>query len=163
METAPSTIDKHSLVLPAMGKVPELKLTMEKIVSAENRIIEAKTVNPATYADLEHAFNESYRDLKRHLSSIGYQIAVTDKAMEKAKADVLLDKYPGYIESNGFKDNTDLRKAFLTRDETYSAALDRMNQLKALESNFEGKIKVMENVCRYMRKQMDLIIRNGGR
>ena len=136
---------------------------MEKIFEADHRVIEAKTVNPSTYSDLEHCFNESYRDLKRHLSSIGYQIAVTDKAMESAKADVLLDKYPAYLESTGAKDNADLRKAFLIRDETYSAALDRMNQLKALESNFEGKIKVMENVCRYMRKSMDLIIRNGGR
>lgn len=134
---------------------------MEKITEAEKRLIEAKTVNPITYVDLEHSFNESYRDLKRHLSAIGYQIAVTDKAMETAKADVLLDKYPGYIESNGLKDNSDLRKAFLSRDKAHSDALDRMNQLKALESNFDGKIKVMENVCRYMRKQMDLLIRSG--
>jgi hypothetical protein len=161
VENAPSTVDRQALVLPALGKVPELRLTMEKVIEAEKRLIEAKTVNPSTYADLEHCFNESYRDLKRHLSSIGYQIAQTDKAMEKAKAEVLLDKYPAYLETVEAKDNSDLRKAFLIRDETYSQALDRFNQLKALESNFEGKIKVVENVCRYMRKQMDLLIRSG--
>jgi hypothetical protein len=163
VENSPSNRDL-TLTLPALGKIPELQLPMDKVIEAEKRLIEAKTVNPVTYVDLEHTFNESYRDLKKHMSRIGYQIAVTDKAMEEAKADVLLDKYPEFLESNNMKksqDNADLRKAFLSRDTTYSAALDRMNQLKALESNMEGKIKVMENVCRYMRKQMDLLIRSG--
>jgi hypothetical protein len=163
VENSPSAVDRHALVLPALGKVPELRLTMEKVIEAQNRLIEAKNVNPATYADLESCFNESYRDLKQHLSAIGYQIAQTDKALETAKANVLLDKYPAYIEAQGIKDNTDIRKAFLIRDEAYCTALDRFNQLKALESSFEGKIKVLENVCRYMKKSMDLIIRNGGR
>jgi hypothetical protein len=161
VENTPSTVDRQTMVLPSLGKIPELRLTMDKIIEAEKRLLEAKTVSPVTYADLESAYNESYRDLKRHLSAIGYQITVTDKAMEQAKATVLLDVYPEYLEKNDVKDNADLRKAFLIRDETYSAALDRMNQLKALETSFEGKIKVMENVCRYMRKQMDLLLRSG--
>jgi hypothetical protein len=161
VENTPSTIDRQTLVLPALGKIPELKLSMDKIVEAEKRILEAKSVNPVTYADLESSFNESYRDLKRHLSSIGFQIAVTEKAMEAAKANVLLDTYPAYIEANDVKDNADIRKALLSRDEAYGAALDRYNQLKALESNFDGKVKVLENVCRYMRKQMDLLLRSG--
>lgn len=161
MENSPSTVDRHALTLPALGKIPELKLSMEKIVEAEKRLLEAKTVNPVTYADLESCYNESYRDLKRHLSSIGYNIAMAEKSMENAKANVLLDIYPNYIEANGIKDNADIRKALLARDETYSAALDRYNQLKALESNFDGKVKVLENVCRYMRKQMDLLLRSG--
>jgi len=58
-------------------------------------------------------------------------------------------------------DNADLRDAFLIKDPDYLAALDRVAQLKALESNFEGKIKVVENVCRYMRQQMYLISKSG--
>lgn len=164
MADKPATVDRTTLILPELGKVPELRLSMDKIVEAEKRLIEAKTVNPSTYVDLEHCFNESYRDLKRHLSSIGYQIAQTEKAMHTAKADVMLDTYPEYLEKNDIKkyqDTADLRQSFLMRDEVYCAALDRYNQLKALESNLDGKVKVMENVCRYMRKQMDLLIRSG--
>jgi len=169
VENTPSAVDKTTLTLASISStdeipkilVPELKLSMDKIREAERRILDAKTVNPSTYAELESVFNESYRDIKRHLSSIGYQIAVTDKAMERAKADVLLDKYPTFLEQSDTKDNADLRKAFLIRDESYVKFLDRMNQLKAIESEWEGKIKVMENVCRYMRKQMDLLIRSG--
>lgn len=152
----------HRIILPAFGKSPELSLDMGNIREAEHRIIEAKTVNPITYIDLEHCFNASYRDLRRHLSTIGYQIALAEKAMEQAKADVLLDTYPEFMKDKPkTQDNSDMRKAFLMRDPTYLSALDRLNQLKALESNMDGKIKVMENVSRYMKKNMDLILRSG--
>ena len=152
------------MVVPSFGTSPELRMDMSSNREAEQRFIEAKVVNPSTYSDLEHTFNEAYRDLKRYLSAIGYQIVFAEKALEEAKADILLDKYPQYLEEKGIKktqDNADLRKAFIARDEQYQACLDRVNQLKALENNFDGKIKVLENVCRYMRKKMDLLMRSG--
>lgn len=155
---------ENVMELPAFKKAPALEMDMTSAREAEARFIEAKTVNPVTYADLEHTFNEAYRDLKRYLSAIGYQIVFAEKALEEAKADILLDKYPQYLEEKGIKktqDNADLRKAFIARDEEYQACLDRVNQLKALENNFDGKVKVLENVCRYMRKKMDLLIRSG--
>lgn len=154
----------HTLVLPAFGKYPALPLDMGKIQEAERRYLEAKDVNPVTYVDLEHTFNESYRDIKRHITSIEHTMRLTEKAIEEAKANVFLDRYPEYLESKGIKgskDTAQLRNAFLSRDDEYNAALDRLNQLKALLSMFENKLKITENVCRYMRKQMDLIIRSG--
>lgn len=154
--------DKQALVLPAFGKSQALSFEMNLIKLAESRFHEAQQVNPITYVELEHTFNEAYRDLKRHLSTIGFQITQADKAIETAKAEVLLGSYAEFMEGKPKShDNADLRKAFLMRDESYLAALDRINQLKALESLFDGKIKVVENVCRYMRKQMDLLLRSG--
>lgn len=159
-DIAPS--QQHVMVVPTFGKMPEMKLDMAKIREADLRIIEAKTVNPSTYADLEHTFNESYRDLKRHLSTVGYAIAMAQKALEEAKADVILGSYAELMKDKPKSyDTLDLRNAHLTRDAAYSAAIDRLAQMKALESNLDGKIKVMENVCRYMRKKMDLILRSG--
>jgi predicted nuclease with TOPRIM domain len=163
-QDATAQSDNHKLVLTSFGKVPALSLDMSKIREAESRIIEAKMVNPATYADLESAFNEAYRDLKRHLSSIGFALNQAEKTLEETKSDIILDRYPKFLEEKAIKktqDNADLRKAFMARDPEYSAALDRLNQLKALESNFDGKIKVLENTCRYMRKKMDLLLRSG--
>lgn len=155
-------VPETTLVIEPHGKMPEMKLDMGKIREAEQRIIEAKTVNPATYADLEHSFNESYRDLKRHLSTIGYAIAMAQKALEEAKADVILGTYADVMKDRPKSHDTlDMRNAYLTRDAAYSKAVDRLAQMQALESNFDGKIKVMENVCRYMRKKMDLILRSG--
>lgn len=157
-----SEIPSSLMVLPAFGKAPALKMEMKNIRYAESRLIEAKTVNPYTYSDLEHTYNEAYRDLKKHVASIGYALEMAKKAMEDAKADVILGSYAEFLVGKPKStDNMDLRNAFLTRDAAYSAALDRIAQLKALESNLDGKIKVMENVCRYMRKSMDLILRSG--
>jgi hypothetical protein len=150
------------MVLPAFGKAPELKMEMKNIREAEARLIEAKTVSPVTYADLEHTFNEAYRDLKKHIASIGYSLSMAQKSLEDAKADVILGSYAEAMKDKPKSHDTlDMRNAYLTRDVQYSAALERIAQLKALEANLDGKIKVMENVCRYMRKQMDLILRSG--
>lgn len=152
----------HLMVLPAFGKAPALRMDMKNVRIAEQRLIEAKTVNPFTYADLEHTFNESYRDLKKHVAAIGYALAMSQKSLEDAKADVILGSYAELMQNKPKSHDTiDLRNAYLTRDPAYSAALERIAQLKALEANMDGKIKVMENVCRYMRKQMDLILRSG--
>lgn len=154
----------ENLELPAMGKVPGFSLELAKVREAERRLIEAKTVNPITYADLEHTFNESYRDLKRHLATLGFQLAKAQQHLEEVKADILLDRYPAYLADNNIKksnDSADLRKAFMTKDPDYRAATDRIDQVKAVEAMMDGKIKVVENVCRYMRKQMDLVLRSG--
>lgn len=154
--------DIHALELPAFGKSPALRMEMSKIREAETRFLEAKSVSPATYSDLEHSFNESYRDLKKHLSAIGFQMTLADKALRQAKAEVLLGSYADFMQGKPKShDNADLRDAYLIKDPDYLAALDRVNQLKALESNFEGKIKVVENVCRYMRQKMYLLSKSG--
>lgn len=161
-QNAPAQIADTKLVLPPFGKIPALTLQMGRINEAKLRLVEAKSVNPITYADLEHCYNEAYRDLKRHLSAIGYQIALVSKAMEIAKADALLDKYPDFMKDRPKnQDNAATRDAFLIRDEAYVAALDRFNQLKALESNMDGEVRVLERTCAYMKKQMDLVLRSG--
>lgn len=137
-------------------------MQMESIVRAESRFHEAQFVNPATYVELEHVLNEAYRDLRRHLSTIGYQITQAKKAIELAKADVFLGSYADFMQGKPKShDNLDLRNAFLIKDDHYVAALDRLNQLLALETHFDGKIKAIENVSRYMKKKMDLILRSG--
>ena len=73
------------VVLPSFGKTPQISLEMNKTREAEQRFVEAKTVNPVTYTELEHTFNEAYRELKRHSSTVGYQIAIAEKALAKLK------------------------------------------------------------------------------
>lgn len=157
-----SHFNSNALELPALGKIPALKLEMDKIREAESRFLEAKTVNPSTYSDLEHTFNESYRDLKRHLSNIGYHITIAEKTLREAKADILLGSYADFMKGRPKShDNADLRDAFLIKNPEYNSSLDRLNQLKALQSNFEGKLKVVENVCKYMRQKMYLLTKSG--
>jgi hypothetical protein len=157
-----SNNNENALVISAFGKLPELRLDMTRIREAETRYIEAKTVNPATYSDLEHTFNESYRNLKTHLSNLGYQLGLAEKILREAQANVTLGSYADYLKDKPkYADNPQVRDAYLIRDPDYTAALDKVNQLKAFISNFEGKIKVVENVCKYMRQKMYLISKSG--
>jgi len=154
--------NQHAITVPAFKKSPQLHLDMTLVREAETRLVEAKTVNPLTYSDLSHTFNESYRILKTHLSNVGYQLLLAEKALEEAKADVILGEYMEYLKDKPKSaGSSELRNAFLIKNAEYNAALDRINQLKAIQSNFEGKIKVLENVNRYMNQKMYLVSRSG--
>ena len=153
--------DRAELTIPEFGSTPAITLDVTKIKEGEKRLVEAKVVNPGTYSDLEYVFNEGYRQAKTHLSQVGYEITVAKKALRTAKSKYLLDEYPEFLKENKLKDNASVRDAFLERQDEYVAAQDRIDMLTALESLLEGKIKVFENVCRYMRKEMDIVIRSG--
>lgn len=158
-----STLEEHAIELPAFGKSTALKMDMTSIRAAETRVAEVKTVNPSTYSELEYVFNEAYRDLRRHLTQITFQITMTQKALEEARADVLMGSYAEYLQGKPkYNDNANMREAFFAKDPVIESIVIRLAQLRAFESNFDGKIKFFENHCRAMRKKMDLILRSGG-
>jgi hypothetical protein len=154
--------DKATMTIPGFRGSQAIVLPIAATRESEARFIEVQQVNPITYVNLEHTFNESYRELKQHLATIGYQLVMADKAMRQAKSAFLLDKYPELIKDKPKNENnSDTRDAHLMRDKDYLDALDRVAMLTALEAFMEGRIRTVENVCRYMRKRMDLIIRSG--
>lgn len=158
-----STADAgHSLVIPAFQKSEEKALNLNNTREGERRLLEAKDVNPITYANLESCFNEAYRELRRHLATVGYELSKADNALETAKSNFLIDHYQEKIKDlPKSHDSADLRKAWLMRDSEYLAAKDRLDMLKATEALLDGKIKVFEKTCQYMRKRMDLVLRSG--
>ena len=160
----------NKMVIPAFKQIPKIELDMNASKEAEARFIEAKDVNPITYAELEHVFGASFQELKRHHSTVTYQLEMANKALAQAKSDVLLDKYPDFLAQKTaeakekgvkFQDSADHREAYLIRDQAYLEAYDRVAMLKAVESFIDGRIKVIENISRYMKKRMDLVIRSG--
>lgn len=153
--------ERAELTIPEFGSTPKITLDITKIKDGERRLIEAKVVNPGTYSDLEYCFNEGYREAKAHLSLVGYEITRAKKALRDAKSKYILDEYPEFLKEHKLKDNATVRDAYLEKQSDYVAAQDRIDMLTAMEHLLEGKIKVFENVCRYMRKEMDIIIRSG--
>lgn len=149
------------MMIPSFGSFPALILDTTKIKEGEHRLYEAQVVNPGTYANLEYVFNEGYREGRRHLSAIGYQITQAEKAQRSARSRALLDDYPDYLKKKGIKDSAGIRDAYLETVQEFVAAQDRIDMLKAMEALIDGKVKSFENTCRYMKKQMDLIIRSG--
>lgn len=152
----------QSLVIPAFQKSSEMQLSLSKTREGESRLIEAKMVNPITYAELTSCYSDGYRELKRHLATVGYELSKADNALETAKSNFLIDKYQEKIKDLPKSyDSADLRKAWLMRDTEYLAAKDRVDMLKAVEALLDGKIKVFEKTVQFMNKRMDLIIRSG--
>jgi hypothetical protein len=154
--------DGLALELPEFRGLPQIRLDVSSLQEAEKRLIEAQHVNPSTYTNLEHCFNEAYRDLKKHLTTIEYQLMKVENEYEKCKSVVLLDKYQEYMKERPARlDTAEFRKAYISQDPEVQEVKDRLDSLKALQIFLDGRIKVMENVCRYMRKKMDLLIRAG--
>lgn len=148
-------------VVPPFRNRPELYLSFTNIDSGEKRLREAQLVNPATYAELEYTYGEGYREAKKNLTLVGYEIAQADKILRQIKSEHLIDHYPAFLKEKGIKDNASMREAYLEQQEEYVQANDRLSALKALEQHLENKIRVFENVSRYMKKQMDILIRSG--
>lgn len=149
------------LTIPPFQERPEIYLTFDKIDEGEKRLREAQYVNPATYSELEFTYGEGYRQAKTHITVVGYEIMQVEKIARRLKAEYLLDDYPKFLKESGIKDNASIRDAFLEKQPDYIAAIDRLNALKALEQLLDNKVKVFENVSRYMKKQMDIVIRSG--
>ena len=149
------------LAIPQFDDRPVVTLDFSSIREGERRLIEARVVNPTTYSDLEHTFNEGYREARKNLSIIGYEITQAERIHRRIRSELILDTYPQFLKEKGLKDNATIRDAFLEKDSNYVDAQERINMLKAMESLMDGKIKVFENVCRYMRKEMDILIRSG--
>lgn len=149
------------LQIPAFDDRPVVALEFSKVKEGENRLLEARVVNPSTYSDLEHSFNEGYREARANVAVIGYELAQAERIFRRIQSELILDEYPEFLKTKGLKDNATVRDAFLERNQKYVDAQERINMLKAMEALMDGKIKVFENVCRYMRKQMDILIRSG--
>jgi hypothetical protein len=148
--------------LPALNNLPAIQIDLTKTKIAEMRLLETKNVNIATYNDLEFMVNDAYRELKKAGSLVDFQLAKTEDALEKAKATALLEKYIEFMKDKPKSfDNADGRKAFMALDADVQTAKDRVDELKAAQSLIDGRIKVMERVSAYMKKQMDLMIRSG--
>ena len=152
----PAKIETVELVIPAFQNRDSVVVNFSHIREGERRLVEARVVNPSTYSDLSHSFNEGYREAKSNIRSVGFEIVQTEKAYRARKSVLIMDEYPEYLKKVDMKDNATLRDAFLERDVELTGIQDRLNMLKAMVQMMEDKIKVFENVCKYMKVQMDL-------
>jgi hypothetical protein len=161
-EQLPVQGEEIAFKLPEFKSLPAVKLVMNNVKVAESRLHEAQHANPATYSELEHCFGESYRDLQKHLGTVGAHILKAKTMLDKAKGVALMDKFPEYLKDKPKSmNNAAVRDAFVGQDEDVAAITDHLDTLMGLELLLEGRVKVMENVCRWMRKRMDMIIRSG--
>lgn len=153
---------KMLMKLPQFGSLPEMSIDLSKTRHAETRLPEAQSVNAATYANLEYIFNEAYRELRTAYATVCYRHSKAEEEIENVKAEIILGPYQEYVKDKPKNfDNADMRKSFVQREPNYQKAVDVRDQLKAIETLLDTRIKTMERTCAYMKKQLELLIRSG--
>jgi hypothetical protein len=120
---------------------PGLTLDMNTIREGEDRLQEVKMVSPVTAPELGAYFNEACATATKYMAWIEYEILQAEKALDLAKATVILDKAPEEfkkLKDTGIKFNEDFRNALIARDTDCQWALDVLNAMKAAKSLIGG-------------------------
>lgn len=150
------------LVVPAFKHCKELRIDTSGWEAAKARMSEVQHLVPANYSSLEFTFQEAWRESRRNAIMTEDAIKKALQNVEEIKADIILTEIPKLLEEmpKG-ANNTDFRKAVITKNEEYKQANEHLEKLQAILAHLESNMKVMENTSRFMKKQMDYIIRSG--
>lgn len=151
-----------TLVVPGFRLCKELVLSMVGWESAIGRLKEVQHLAPANYSNLELDFMEAWRESKRNAILVGSEIRKAKQNVEEVKADIILEEIPKMLEDlPKSANNADFRRAVMSKNEDYKKSLEHLDKLEAMLEHFESHMKTMENTSRFIKKQMDYIIRQG--
>lgn len=151
-----------AITVPAFKDCKELRLSIGSWNIAKSRMKEVQNLVPANYSSLEFDFQEAWRESRRNAIMIGDAIKKAQQNIEEIKADIILTEIPQLLEKlPKSANNTDFRKAIISKNPDYKQANEYLDKLQALLAHTESNMKIMENTSRFMKKQMDYIIRNG--
>lgn len=144
-------INPGTLVVPrGLPDLSPLRLDLGEINTVESRIQEVAFTNPVKAPELLAVFNKAYSDLVGIISSVEYEFQMAKKHANEVRAIILIDKVPGILKEKGLSSaksptgSEDMRQAILDMDKDYSAAQDKVIQLKCILSLLEGKQKSID-------------------
>jgi len=139
-----------------------LKLHMGAWINFNNRRHETERIVPSNYSSLEYAVQEAWRESKANLISVENEIIKTQRMIDEAKADIILDELPKALEKlPKSANNADFRKAIIAKNEKYQTLNEHLEKLESINKHFETHTKELENTSRFLKKQMDYFIRSG--
>jgi predicted Zn-dependent protease len=151
-----------TLVVPAFKHCKELRLDNSSWELAKSRMREVQHLVPSNYSSLEFTFQEAWREARRNAIMTEDAVKKALQTIEEIKADIILTEIPKLLEDMPKNaNNTDFRKAVITKNSDYKQATEHLEKLQAILAHLESNMKIMENTSRFMKKQMDYIIRSG--
>jgi predicted nuclease with TOPRIM domain len=152
-----------TIVVPAFRYCKELRLDNSKWEEAKTRMNEVQKLVPGNYSSLEFTFQEAWREARRNAIMTEDAVKKAMQSIEEIKADIVLTDIPKLLEEMPKNaNNTDFRKAVISKNQDYKQANEHLEKLQAILAHLESNMKVMENTSRFLKKQMDYIIRSGG-
>ena len=134
-----------SIIVPrgVPGLAPS-QYDMTEIYRAEGRLREVAFIRPDSAIELQGYFNEITNQTTKYLAWIEYEILQAEKYYGLAKAEVVLDKMPEELKKykdQGIKSSEAFRDALVARDATCQARQDTLDQLVAVKTLLDNKVK----------------------
>lgn len=136
------------------GQGDPIVIDLKAILQTEARVREVAFVTPDKAGELLASFNVSWRDLHQHTVFLEKELNDANRSLNKIKAVLILDEVPELLKKKGLTNNEAHREAIVTLDEGYSAALDRKEEIEALISWFQGKLKSFQMAFDSVKKIM---------
>lgn len=134
------------------GEGSPIVIDLKAILVAETRVIEVQAVTPAKAGELLATFNVSWRDLHQHIVYLEKEKNDAERAMNRIKSDIFLNKVPVMLKERGLANNEHHRDAVLNLDPDWEKALDRYDQLHAVSELLKGKLKSFEMAYNSVKK-----------
>jgi hypothetical protein len=139
-----------------------LRIDVAHLKEAEARFHEIRTVNPASYAELESVFGKAYREQKSQSRKIEVHVLKLKAELDHIGNKMIFDEYPLFLEANPkVRDSADTRQRFVNNSPEVIKLKERIGMLEIANKICQDKVQDMENNCKVLRKQMDLIIKSG--
>ena len=139
-----------------------LRIDVAHLKEAEARFHEIRTVNPATFAELELVLSRAHREQRAQSRKIEVHILKLKAELENASNRLIFDVYPSFLEAHPkIKDSSDTRARFISNDPVVVKLKERIGMLEIANKICQDKSFEMENGWKILRKQMDLIIKSG--
>lgn len=137
------------------GEQTALQINLQRVLEVEARGDEIAVVTPQRAPELLATFNRAYLDSTEAFSRLKLEQARADDAVNRIKAEILLDRIPGILKEKGIGSSADIRQAIIDADPDYQAAKERVDMIEAMIEYVKGKTKYLENCYTSIKKIMD--------
>jgi hypothetical protein len=141
---------RYSPFPEAFPGLAPLQIDLANVYKAESRIPEVAFVTPQKAPELLALFIDAYSSLSKHLVALDFERSQAERAANKIRGIIMLDKIPGILAEKGLASSRsplgseDVRQAILDTDIEYTTALDKIDALSAGVELIKGKLKSVE-------------------
>lgn len=133
------------------GESP-LVIDLKAILQAEKRQEEVATVNSTKAPELLKTLNRSWLDLSETLSRLFLEKGKAAKALEKRRAELVLNVVPETLKEKKLSSNDANREAVIQLDQEHERLEDTLMQIQAVVKYLEGKLHSFENAFSSVKK-----------
>jgi hypothetical protein len=159
----------EALVFPSGNGIDApIVLDLRPVFKAEARLIELQAVTRAKAGELLHCFIDAWKEARTAQARASKQLVVSKRKLKEVRAEVVLDraldvlKDKGLVSTRSPSGSEDLREAVVSRDRSYQAASERMEQIQAVVELMEIKAETMKMAYFAVNKLVDPVDRSSG-